>query len=73
MALAGITESINTEVTALLGTTVFAANRAKEGAQEQLRPTLVEDLRKSDFVSLSAKALQLSRDALASGRTKAVK
>ena len=73
MALAGIPESINTEVSALLGTTVFAANRAKQGAQEQLRPTLVEDLRKSDFVSLSAKALQLSRDALTNDRTKAVK
>ncbi len=70
MALAGIPESVNLEVSLLLGTTVFAANRAKEGTQEQLRPTLIEDLRESDFVSLSAKALQLSRDALTNGRTK---
>lgn len=63
MALAGITDG-NTELSALLGATAFAANTAKQGVQEQLRPTQVDELKKSDFVSISAQALQLSRDAL---------
>jgi len=64
MALAGITDG-NTELSALLGASAFAANTAKQGVQDRLQPTQIEDSRqKSDFVSLSTKALQLSRDAL---------
>ncbi len=64
MALAGIAENTFIEVTAFLGTSAFAANRAKGGGLEQLQPTQLEDLRKIDLVSLSDKALQLSREAL---------
>ena len=64
MALAGLTESINLELSNRLFTSVFEANKAKEVGQELLRPTPIEDLRKADFVSLSDKALQLSREAL---------
>ena len=69
MALAGITESINTEVTALLGATAFAANRTKQNVQEQLQPSQIEDFRETDLVSLSDKASQLSREALTTSRT----
>ncbi len=72
MALAGITDG-NTELSALLGASAFAANTTKQNVQERLRPNQVENLQKNDFVSLSAKALQLSRDALANSRTDTVK
>jgi len=62
MALAGITENISLELSNKLTPTVFAANRA--GAKEQLQTPLVEDLRESDFVSLSDQALKLSLEAL---------
>ncbi len=66
MALAGIPESINTELSALLGASAFAANTAKQSVQQQrLQPTQIEESRQNaDFVSLSARALELSRDAL---------
>ena len=66
MALTGLTESSNLELSNMLFKTVFEANKAKEVAQEQLQPTVVEDMRKTDFVSLSAQAVQLSREALIS-------
>ncbi len=74
MALAGLTDSINPELSALLGASAFATTKAKQDVQNQLQPPQVEDFRgKPDFVSLSAKALQLSRDALANSRTDTVK
>ncbi len=73
MALTGLTESSNLELSNMLFKTVFATNKAKEVAQEQLQPTVLEDMGKTDFVTLSAQALQLSRDALTNSKTKAVK
>ncbi len=65
MALAGIADNINTELSALLGASAFVANTAKQGVQERLRPNQIEDFRqKADFVSLSAKALELSKESL---------
>ena len=66
MALAGLTESTTFELSNLMFTSVFEANKAKEVGQERLRPTPIEDLRKLDVVSISAKALQLSQEALIS-------
>ncbi len=63
MALAGIYETTNPQVKALLETSTFTA-KPKQGVQKQLQPTQLEDLRKIDLVSLSDKALQLSREAL---------
>ena len=68
MALAGVGAS-NTEVSNLLGTTAFAANRTIQNVQEQLKSSQIQDFRKTDFVDLSDKALQLSREALTPGRT----
>ena len=73
MALTGLTESTTLELSNMLFKTVFATNKAKEVAQEQLQPTVLEDMGKTDFVTLSAQALQLSRDALTNSKTKAVK
>ena len=73
MALTGLTESSNLELSNMLFKTVFATNKAKEVAQEQLQPTVLEDMGKTDFVTLSAQALQFSRDALTNSKTKAVK
>ena len=73
MALTGLTESSNLELSNMLFKTVFATNKAKDVAQEQLQPTVLEDMGKTDFVTLSAQALQLSRDALTNSKTKAVK
>lgn len=73
MALTGLTESSNLELSNMLFKTVFATNKAKEVAQEQLQPTVLEDMGKTDFVTLSAQALQVSRDALTNSKTKAVK
>ena len=73
MALAGITDA-NTELSALLGATAFAANTAKQGVQEQLRPNQVEDFKgkaSKDIVNLSIKALQLSLDTLTDRASKA--
>ncbi len=64
MALEGIGESNNPELSVLQGVSAFAAKRTKQNVQEQLRPSQLEDFRKTDVVSLSATALQLSREAL---------
>ena len=64
MDLAGIGESNNTELSVLPGESAVAAKRTKQNVQEQLRPSQLEDFRKTDVVSLSDTALQLSREAL---------
>ena len=63
MALAGIVDSINIQMTNLLAPSAFfAGNIAKEGALEQLQPNQLEEFKQpSDFVSLSPQSLQLSR------------
>ena len=67
MALSGIADSISLELTNLIGTSAFAVNTTKQGAQEWLRPNQIEDFRqKTDFVSLSAEALSLSKDLVTS-------
>ncbi len=67
MALSGVGD-LTPELSNLLGTSAFAANRTKQNVQP-VEPPQVEDIQKTDFVSLSDKALQLSREALATGRT----
>ncbi len=62
MALAGIADSINIQMSNLLGSSAFFAhNIAKAGTLEQLQPNQLEELEPpSDFVSLSDEALKLS-------------
>lgn len=65
MALAGITPNVSTELTNLIGRSIFDLQRAQPDPIEQVQPNQLEQLEaETDSINISSKARELSQSTL---------